>query len=62
MEKDRQDASRKRQAFARVGDPRRKVKMARGIVKSVAPGTSKPLLGAKSAALGPSKPLPAVPA
>jgi hypothetical protein len=62
MEKDRQDASRKRQAFARVGDPHRKVKMARGIAKSVAPGTSKPPLGAKIIAPGPSKPLPTVPA
>ena len=61
MEKDRQDASRKRLTFARVEDPRREVKMARGVAKSAAPGTSKPLLGAKSAALGPSKPLPAVP-
>jgi hypothetical protein len=62
MEKDRQDASRKRRAFARVEDPRHEVKMARGIVKSAAPGTSKPPLGAKSAAPDPSKPLPAVPA
>jgi hypothetical protein len=62
MEKDRQDTSRKRRAFARVGDPHREVKMARGIAKSTAPGTSKPLPGAKSAAPGPSKPLPAVPA
>jgi hypothetical protein len=28
MEKDRQDVSQKRRAFARVGDPRREVKMA----------------------------------
>jgi hypothetical protein len=62
MEKDRQDASQKRRAFARVGDPRSEVKMAWGIAKSAAPGTSKPPLGTKSAALGPSKPLPAVPA
>jgi hypothetical protein len=62
MEKDRQDASRKCQAFVRVGNPRREVKMARGSVKSAAPGTSKPPLGAKSATPGPSKPLPAVPA
>jgi hypothetical protein len=61
MEKDCQDASQKRRAFARVGDPRRKVKMARGIAKSAAPGTSKPPLGAKSAAPGPSKSLPVVP-
>jgi hypothetical protein len=60
MEKDCQDASRKRRAFARVGDPRREVKMARGIAKCVAPGTSKPPLGAKSVAPGPSKPLSAV--
>jgi hypothetical protein len=62
MEKDRQDASRKRRAFARVGDPRREVKMAWGIVKSAALGTSKPPLGAKSAAPSPSKPLSVVPA
>jgi hypothetical protein len=61
MEKDRQDASRKRRAFARVGDPRREVKMARGVAKSAAPGTSKPPLGAKSTTPDPSKPLPAVP-
>jgi hypothetical protein len=61
MEKDCQDASRKRRVFARVGDPRREVKMARGTAKSVAPCTSKPPLGAKSAAPGPSKPLPATP-
>jgi hypothetical protein len=62
MEKDRQDASRKHQAFARVGDPRREVKMVWGIAKYVAPDTSKPPLGTKSSAPGPSKPLPAVPA
>jgi hypothetical protein len=61
MEKDRQDTSRKRRAFVRVGDPRREVKMARGIAKSAAPGTSKPPLGAKSAP-GPSKPLLVAPA
>jgi hypothetical protein len=60
MEKDRQDASRKRRAFARVGDPCHEVKMARGVAKSTAPCTSKPPLGAKSAAPSPSKPLPAV--
>jgi hypothetical protein len=61
MEKDRQDESRKHRVFARVGDLRREVKMARGITKSTAPGTSKPPLGAKSVAPGPSKPLPVVP-
>jgi hypothetical protein len=54
MEKDHQDASRKCRAFARVGDPRREVKKARGIAKSAAPGTSKPLLGAKSATPAPA--------
>jgi hypothetical protein len=54
MEKDRQDASRKHRAFTRVGDPHREVKMARGIAKSVAPGTSKPPPGAKSAAPAPA--------
>jgi hypothetical protein len=62
MEKDRQDASLKRREFARVGDPRREVKMARGSVKSAAPDTSKPPLGAKAAVPGPSKPLPTTPA
>jgi hypothetical protein len=62
MEKDRQDVSRKSRAFARVGDPRREVKMVWGIAKSATPGTSKPSLGAKSGAPGPIKPLPAVPA
>jgi hypothetical protein len=62
MEKDRPDSSQKHRAFVRVGDPRREVKMARGIAKSAAPGTSKPPLGTKSAAPGPSKLLPAMPA
>jgi hypothetical protein len=61
MEKDRQDASRKRRAFARVGDPCCEVKMARGAAKSAAPGTSKPPLGAKFAAPSPSKLLPVMP-
>jgi hypothetical protein len=37
IEKDRQGAPRERQAFARVGDPRREVKMARASVKTTAP-------------------------
>jgi hypothetical protein len=61
MEKDRQDTSQKRRVFTRVGDPCHEIKMPRGIMKSVAPGTSKPPPGAKSAAPGPSKPLPVVP-
>jgi hypothetical protein len=36
MEKDRQDASRKRRAFARVGDPRREVKMVQASAKNTA--------------------------
>jgi hypothetical protein len=54
MEKDCQDVSRKRRAFARVGDPRHEVKMARGAAKSAAPGTSKPPSGAKSGAPAPA--------
>jgi hypothetical protein len=56
MDKDRQDASRKRRAFTRVGDPSREVKKAWGIVKSAAPGSSKPLPAVKAAALSPIKP------
>jgi hypothetical protein len=37
MEKDRQDGPRKCRAFARVGDMRRKVKMARASAKPTAP-------------------------
>jgi hypothetical protein len=61
MENDRQDASWKRRAFARVGDPCREVKMAHGVTKAATPGTSKPPPGAKFAAPGSSKPLPVVP-
>jgi hypothetical protein len=35
MEKDCQDTSRRRRAFARVGDPRREVKMAWGIEREM---------------------------
>jgi hypothetical protein len=56
MDKDRQDAMRKRRAFTRVGDPSHEVKKARGIMKSAAPGSSKPSLATKPAAPGPSKP------
>jgi hypothetical protein len=58
MDKDRQDMTRKRRAFARVEDPSREVKKARGVTKSAAPGSSKPLPVAKPAAPGPSKPSP----
>jgi hypothetical protein len=57
MEKDRQDAPRKRRPFVRVGDPRREIKMARASVKFVAPGASMPPPGASGA----SVPLPALP-
>jgi hypothetical protein len=42
MEKDRQDAPRKHQAFARLGDLRREAKMARASVKPAAPSASMP--------------------
>jgi hypothetical protein len=56
MDKDRQDATRKRRAFTRVGDPSREVKKARGVAKSAAPGGSKPPPAAKPVILGPNKP------
>jgi hypothetical protein len=56
MDKDRQDATRKRRAFTRVGDPSREVKKGWGIAKSIAPSSSKPLPAAKPAAPGSSKP------
>jgi hypothetical protein len=55
MDKDRQDAARKRRAFARVGDPSREVKRARGGAKSTAPSSGKPPPAAKPTVLGPSK-------
>jgi hypothetical protein len=55
MDKDRQDAARKRRAFTRVGDPSREVKRAWGGAKSTAPGSSKPLPTVKAAVPGPSK-------
>jgi hypothetical protein len=57
LEKDSQDAPRKRRAFARVEDPRREVKMAQASTKPAAPGSSKPPSGAPDA----SMPLPALP-
>jgi hypothetical protein len=56
MDKDRQDATRKRRAFARIGDPSREVKKARGVAKSAVSGSSKPPLVAKPDAPGPSRP------
>jgi hypothetical protein len=55
MDKDRQDATRKRRAFTRVGDPSREVKRAQGGAKSAAPGSSKPPPVAKPAVPEPSK-------
>jgi hypothetical protein len=55
MEKDRQDATRKRRAVTRVGDPFREAKKAQGGAKSATPGSSKPPPAAKPAAPGPSK-------
>jgi hypothetical protein len=55
IEKDRQDATRKRRAVTRVGDPFREAKKARGGAKSAAPGSSIPLPAAKLAGPGPSK-------
>jgi hypothetical protein len=51
MEKDRQDAPRKRRAFARVGDPRREVKLARAGANPAAPGASMTPPGAPSAGM-----------
>jgi hypothetical protein len=57
MEKDCQDAPWKRRAFARIGDPRREVKMARASAKTAAPEASMP----PPIALGPNAPLPTLP-
>jgi hypothetical protein len=42
MEKDRQDALRKRRAYARLADPRHKAKMERPSAKPTATGASMP--------------------
>jgi predicted RNA-binding Zn ribbon-like protein len=55
MERDRQDAARKRRAVTRVGDPFREAKKAWGGAKSTAPGSSKPPSAARPTAPGPSK-------
>jgi hypothetical protein len=55
MEKDRQDAARKRRTFTRVGDPSREAKRARGGAKFTAPGSSKPPPAAKPTVPRPSK-------
>ena len=55
MDKDHQDATRKRRAIARVEDPMREVKRARGGAKSAARGGSKPPPAAKAAIPRPSK-------
>jgi hypothetical protein len=55
MEKDHQDAARKRRVVTRVGDPFYKAKKARGGTKSATPGSSKPPPAAKPATPKPSK-------
>jgi hypothetical protein len=55
MDKDRQDAMRKRREITRVGDPMREVKRARGGAKSTALGGSKPPPAVKPAIPEPSK-------
>jgi hypothetical protein len=55
MEKDRQDAAQKRRAVVRIGDPFRKVKKARGSAKAAALGSSKPAPAVKPASPGHSK-------
>jgi hypothetical protein len=57
MEKDRQDAARKRRAITRVGDPFREAKKARGGAKSAATSSSKPPPAMKPATPGPRKSL-----
>jgi hypothetical protein len=57
MEKDRQDAARKRRAITRVGDPFREAKKARGGTKSAATSSSKPPPAMKPATPGPRKSL-----
>jgi hypothetical protein len=57
MDKDRQDAARKRRAVTRVGDPMREVKRARGGAKTTAPGSSKPAPAVRPAVPRPSKSL-----
>jgi hypothetical protein len=53
MEKDRQDAVRKRRTVVRIGDPFHEEKKARGGAKSAAPGSSKPPPAAKLLRIGP---------
>jgi hypothetical protein len=55
MDKDRQDATRKRRAFTRVGDPSHEVKRERGGAKSAAPSSSKLPLAVKTTVPRPSK-------
>jgi hypothetical protein len=54
MDKDHQDATRKRRAFTRVWDPSHEVKKAWGVAKSAAPGGSKPPPAAKPAVPAPA--------
>jgi hypothetical protein len=56
MEKDRQNAARKRRAVVRIGDPFSEAKRVQGSAKSAATGSSKPAPAAKPAAAVPKKP------
>jgi hypothetical protein len=55
MERDRQDAARKRRAVVRIADPMREAKKAWRSAKAAASGGSKPVPAAKPAALGHGK-------
>jgi hypothetical protein len=55
MERDRQDAAKKRRAVVRIADPIREAKKTRGSAKAAASGGSKPVPAAKPAAPGHSK-------
>jgi hypothetical protein len=55
MNKDRQDATRKRRAVITIADPRHEAKRARGSAKAAAPGSSQSMPAAKPAAPGSDK-------
>jgi hypothetical protein len=57
MEKDHQDAPRKRQAYARMANPRREAKVAWPSAKPPAPGASMPLLVVPTSERRPPSPL-----
>jgi hypothetical protein len=57
VEKDRQDASRKRRAYTRLVDPRREAKVARPSANPAAPGASMPLPAMPTSERRPPSPL-----